>query len=211
MGALEYVPATSEFGDIDQDINVTKMVQFASDVLNQREAVALNAEEKLTYSQLVQVGSSAGGARAKALIAWNEATNEIRSGQLNLGKDFDYWLMKFDNVSKNGDHGLEDAKEYTMEFAVPGVNKDFCRISINGEGNLEVAIENKLEHKGDDKHEHYLRREFCYSNFQQAYILPDDVVKEEISASVNNGILSVKLPKMTKEHIDKIQRNIDIK
>lgn len=52
---------------------------------------------------------------------------------------------------------------------------------------------------------------FCYSNFQQAYILPDDVVKEEISASVNNGILSVKLPKMTKEHIDKIQRNIDIK
>lgn len=106
---------------------------------------------------------------------------------------------------------IEDAKEYTMEFAVPGVNKDFCRISINGEGYLEVAIENKLEHKGEDKHEHYLRREFCYSNFQQAYILPDDVVKEEISASVNNGILSVKLPKMTKEHIDKIQRNIDIK
>ena len=141
MGALEYVPATSEFGDIDQDINVTKMVQFASDVLNQREAVALNAEEKLTYSQLVQVGSSAGGARAKALIAWNEATNEIRSGQLNLGKDFDYWLMKFDNVSKNGDHGLEDAKEYTLiEYAYyrmaleAGIEMNECRIySNNGE------------------------------------------------------------------------------
>lgn len=141
MGALEYVPATSEFSDIDQDINVTRMVQFASDVLNQREAVALNAEEKLTYSQLVQVGSSAGGARAKALIAWNEATNEIRSGQLNLGKDFDYWLMKFDNVSKNGDHGLEDGKEYTLiEYAYyrmaldAGIEMNECRIySNNGE------------------------------------------------------------------------------
>ncbi|MEI3301183.1 MAG: type II toxin-antitoxin system HipA family toxin [Eubacterium sp.] len=141
MGALEYVPATSEFGDIDEDINVTKMVQFASDVLNQREAVAFNAEEKLTYSQLVQVGSSAGGARAKALIAWNEATNEIRSGQLNLGKDFDYWLMKFDNVSKNGDDGLEDAKEYTLiEYAYyrmaldAGIEMNECRIySNNGE------------------------------------------------------------------------------
>ena len=106
---------------------------------------------------------------------------------------------------------IEDAKEYTMEFAVPGVNKDFCRISINAEGNLEVAIENKLEHKGEDKHEHYLRREFCYSNFQQAYILPDDVVKDEISAAVNNGVLTVTLPKMSDEHIGKIQRNIEIK
>ncbi len=141
MGALEYVPATSELRDIDQDINVSKMVQFASDVLNQREAAVLNAEEKLTYSQLVQVGSSAGGARAKALIAWNEATNEIRSGQLNLGKDFDYWLMKFDNVSKNGDHGLEDEKEYTLiEYAYyrmaldAGIEMNECRIySNNGE------------------------------------------------------------------------------
>lgn len=141
MGALEYVPATSEILDIDESINVSKMVQFASDVLNQREAVTLNADEKLTYSQLVQVGSSAGGARAKALIAWNETTNEIRSGQLNLGEDFDYWLMKFDNVSKNGDHGLRDAKEYTLiEYAYykmaldAGIDMNECRIySNNGE------------------------------------------------------------------------------
>ena len=53
---------------------------------------------------------------------------------------------------------IEDAKAYTMEFAVPGVTKEFCRVSINADGNLEVAIESKLEHKGEDKHEHYLRR-----------------------------------------------------
>jgi serine/threonine-protein kinase HipA len=107
------------------------MVRFASDVLNQRKSVALNAEEKLTYEQLVRVGSSAGGARAKALIAWNEKTNEIKSGQLNLDKNFDYWLIKFDNVSKNGDHGLEDKPEYTLiEYAYYKMALD-CGIDMN--------------------------------------------------------------------------------
>ena len=118
MGALEYVPAIMDVGDIDDDINVSEMVRFASDILSNRESVILNAEDNLTYSQLVQVGSSAGGARAKALIAWNEDTNEIRSGQIGLGPGYDYWLIKFDHVSKNGDHGLEDKPEYTLiEYA----------------------------------------------------------------------------------------------
>ena len=138
MGALEYVPASSEISDINENINVSEMVKFASNVLNQRESITLNAEEALTYSQLVQVGSSAGGARAKALIAWNEKTNEIKSGQLNLDKDYDYWLMKFDNVSKNGDHGLEDVPEYTLiEYAYykmaldAGIQMNECRIYSN--------------------------------------------------------------------------------
>lgn len=138
MGALEYVPASSEISDINENINVSEMVKFASDVLNQRESIILNSEEALTYSQLVQVGSSAGGARAKALIAWNENTNEVKSGQLNLDKDYDYWLMKFDNVSKNGDHGLEDVPEYTLiEYAYykmaldAGVQMNECRIYSN--------------------------------------------------------------------------------
>lgn len=138
MGALEYVPASSEISDINENINVSEMVKFASDVLNQRESVTLNAQEALTYSQLVQVGSSAGGARAKALIAWNEKTNEIKSGQLVLDKDYDFWLMKFDNVSKNGDHGLEDVPEYTLiEYAYykmaldAGIQMNECRIYSN--------------------------------------------------------------------------------
>lgn len=114
MGALEYVPASTDIKEIDQQINVDEMVRFASAILANREKVVLNSENNLTYSQLVQVGSSAGGARAKALIAWNEKTNEVRSRQINLSKGFDYWLMKFDNVSKNGDHGLVDKPEYTL-------------------------------------------------------------------------------------------------
>lgn len=140
MGALEYVPASTDIKDIDENINVREMVKFASDILSNRENISLKANDSLTYSQLVQVGSSAGGARAKALIAWNEATNEIRSGQMQLGAGYDYWLMKFDNVLKNGDHGLEDKPEYTLiEYAyylmarACGITMNECRI-YNSEG-----------------------------------------------------------------------------
>ena len=135
MGALEYVPASTDIKDIDEKINVREMVKFASEVLSRREHISLKANESLTYSQLVQVGSSAGGARAKALIAWNEATNDVRSGQTQLGRGYDYWLMKFDHVAKNGDHGLEDRPEYTLiEYAyylmakAAGITMNECRI-----------------------------------------------------------------------------------
>lgn len=140
MGALEYVPASTDMKDIDENIDVHEMVKFASDILSKREGISLKANDNLTYSQLVQVGSSAGGARAKALIAWNENTNEVRSGQMQLGSGYDYWLMKFDNVSKNGDHGLEDEPEYTLiEYAYYlmaqscGITMNECRI-YNSEG-----------------------------------------------------------------------------
>ena len=105
----------------------------------------------------------------------------------------------------------EDAKEYTMEVAAPGIKKEYCRININNDGNLEVAIENKLEHKEENKKEHYLRREFSYSNYQQPYILPDNVDKDKISAKVNDGVLEIKLPKFTKEEESRAQRAIEIK
>ena len=103
--------------------------------LSNRENISLKANDSLTYSQLVQIGSSAGGARAKALIAWNEDTNEVRSGQMQLGTGYNYWLMKFDSVSQNGDHGLEDKPEYTLiEYAYYlmarscGITMSECRI-----------------------------------------------------------------------------------
>ena len=70
-----------------------------------------------------------------------------------------------------------------------------CRWSLDDEGNLTIAIENKQEHKNEDKHHHYLRREFSYSNYEQNYVLPDDVVKDQISAKVEDGILTVTMPK----------------
>ena len=108
----------------------------------------------------------------------------------------------------------EDVKTYTMEMAVPGIKKEFCRVSINADGNLEIAIENKLEHKEESKEEHkehYLRREFNYSNYQQTYELPDDIVKEEITAKVENGVLTGTMPKViNKEDEKKVQRQIEV-
>ena len=108
----------------------------------------------------------------------------------------------------------EDAKAYTMEIAVPGVKKEYCRVNINADGNLEVAIENKLEHKeeekSEDKKEHYLRREFSYSNYQQVYALPEDIVKEEISAKGEHGVLTITMPKEKPVEEKKIQRQVEI-
>ena len=103
----------------------------------------------------------------------------------------------------------EDEKAYTMEVASPGIRKEFCRVSINDEGNLNVAIENKVEHKEEEKKHHYLRREFSYTNYEQVYTLPEDVDKDNIEAKVENGILTVTLPRIQKE-VKKLGRNINI-
>ena len=103
----------------------------------------------------------------------------------------------------------EDEKAYTMEVAAPGIKKEFCRVSINDEGNLCVAIENKMEHKESEKKHHYLRREFSYTNYEQVYTLPEDVDKENIAAKVENGILTVTLPRVQKEE-PKLARTIAI-
>jgi len=102
-----------------------------------------------------------------------------------------------------------DDKAYTMEVAAPGIKKEFCRVSINDEGNLHVAIENKVEHKEEEKKHHYLRREFSYTNYEQAYTLPEDVDKDNIEAKVENGILTITLPRIQKE-VKKLGRNINI-
>ena len=103
----------------------------------------------------------------------------------------------------------EDEKAYTMEVAAPGIKKEFCRVSINDEGNLCVAIENKMEHKESEKKHHYLRREFSYANYEKNYTLPEDVDKEHIEAKVEHGILTITLPRVQKEE-QKLSRSITI-
>lgn len=122
---------------------------------------------------------------------------------------FDHRAMNRMNATAPAVNVKEDEKSYTMEVAVPGIKKEFCRVDLNADGDLELAIENKLEHheeeKGEKK-EHYLRREFAYGNYQQAYTLPDDVDKDHISAKVENGILYITLPKMIEEKKDQVRK-----
>lgn len=103
----------------------------------------------------------------------------------------------------------ESETAYTMELAAPGIKKEYCRVNIDDNGNLAIAIENKCEHKNEDKKHHYLRREFSYSNYEQNYTLPDDVERDKISAKVEDGILTVTMPKMAKEE-KKLSKAIEV-
>ena len=133
MGALEYVPAAGP-EILNSNVDVTEMTQLASEILSGKESAVLS-DKDASIMQLLEIGSSAGGARAKAIIAWNEDTGEVRSGQIETGKGFDYWLIKFDGVSGHGDHNLADKKQYSLiEYAYYlmaidlGIDMNECRI-----------------------------------------------------------------------------------
>lgn len=122
---------------------------------------------------------------------------------------FDDSAMRRMNSTAPAVNVREDETAYIMEVAVPGIKKEFCRVDINNDGDLNIAIENKMEHKEDNKKERYLRREFSYTNYQQTYSLPDNVNKEGISAKVTDGVLEIQLPKIEKAE-QKVQRKIEV-
>ena len=107
----------------------------------------------------------------------------------------------------------ESETAFTMDVAAPGLKKEFCSVNINNEGNLVVKIENKTEHEdknGEGEKFHYVRREFSYTDYEQTYILPDEVDKEAISAKVEDGVLTIELPKLAPEPAKKLDRAIEI-
>ena len=103
----------------------------------------------------------------------------------------------------------ETDKAYVVELAAPGMKKEDFNVHINDEGNLIIKMEKKDEKKEEDKSARYLRREFSYSKFEQTLLLPDDVKKEDITAKVEHGVLTIELPKVVEEKV-KVSRQIDI-
>ena len=104
----------------------------------------------------------------------------------------------------------ETEKDYTVEVAAPGMTKDDFNVNSDKDGNLHIHMEAHTEKKEEDKKSHYLRREFAYSKFEQTLLLPDDVEKEAIAARVNDGVLTVTLPKMSKPECP-AARQIEVK
>ena len=90
----------------------------------------------------------------------------------------------------------ESDKDYQVELAAPGLKKEDFSVNINDDGNLVIKMEKKEENKEENKTSHYLRREFSFSKYEQTLILPDDVEKEEIRAKMENGVLTIDLPKI---------------
>ena len=136
MGALEYRPALFDNEDESEAVRVDALAELANEILKQRsEAVAELVPDMKRYSSILKVGSSAGGARAKALIGWNEATGEVRSGQVALPEGFGYWLIKFDGLTVNGDKEGDDKWGYgRVEYAyhlmacAAGIEMTECRL-----------------------------------------------------------------------------------
>lgn len=117
MGALEYSPARGPFQNQSANVDLAALVELASDILTKRgemEGSFLPNDREATLLDILRVGTSAGGARAKAIIAWNEETNEVRSGQVEADEGFTYWLLKFDGVSGNKDKGMDDPAGYGL-------------------------------------------------------------------------------------------------
>ena len=112
MGALEFQPAINENTNDALSLNIEELVELSSTILTLKSAqqFELNTDNTASnvdgLSKILAVGTSAGGARAKAIIAWNESTNQVRSGQIDAGDGYSYWLLKFDGVSNNKDKEL---------------------------------------------------------------------------------------------------------
>lgn len=104
----------------------------------------------------------------------------------------------------------EDEKGYVVELAAPGSKKEDFNVQIDADGDLKINLETKNETNEENTNSHYLRREFSYSKFEQTLILPEDVEKENISAKVENGILTIDIPKVKKEEEKKISRQVEI-
>ena len=138
MGALEFEPATGPRPRRAEKIEIDALVRLASEVLacrGQLQGSFHTAVQGKALADILRVGTSAGGARAKAVIAWNPKTDEMRSGQIRAGEGFEYWLLKFDGVSGNKDKELEDPKDYgVIEYAyhlmakAAGISMSECRL-----------------------------------------------------------------------------------
>ena len=104
------------------------------------------------------------------------------------------WMPKM-SVTAPAINVKENKDEYDIELAAPGTTKEDFNVNLDNDGNLVIKMEHKENKKDENKKEHYLRREFSYSNYEQALTLPEDVETGKIEAKVENGVLHVTLPR----------------
>jgi serine/threonine-protein kinase HipA len=152
MGALEFAPEIGPKVRQARRIQIDRLVDLASEILTNRNNLKASFETKSrerALTDILKVGTSAGGARAKAVVAWNSTTNEVRSGQVAAGQGFAYWLLKFDGVAGNKDKELEDPKGYGLiEYAYYKMARD---------SGIEISECRLFEENG---RQHFMTRRF---------------------------------------------------
>ncbi len=142
MGALEFLPALERRKRHDTSLHVAELVSLANQVLCERATLSgtfTGVDDRTSIEDIIRVGTSAGGARAKAILAWNEASGEFRSGQIKQHEGFSYWLIKFDGVAGNRDKEVADPQGYgKIEYAYylmaleAGIIMNECRLHHEG-------------------------------------------------------------------------------
>jgi serine/threonine-protein kinase HipA len=141
MGALEFRPALRGGRDVSAPVQIDALVRLANEALARKADLAATsardaAEPAVALRDILRVGTSAGGARAKAVVAWHPATGEFRSGQVDAPPGFEHWLLKFDGVSENRDkEAIADPQGYgRLEYAyhlmarAAGITMSDCRL-----------------------------------------------------------------------------------
>jgi serine/threonine-protein kinase HipA len=141
IGALEFEPAATGAIRGSSSVDIAELVTLANRILDERNQfsgkLSGKAEDMHALEHILRVGTSAGGARAKAVLSWNESTGEFRSGQVGADPGFAHWLLKFDGVSKNADKELADPQGFgRIEFAyhkmavAAGIEMTRCRLHV---------------------------------------------------------------------------------
>ena len=152
MGALEFAPMIGPKSRVATEIHIDRLVDLAADVLAHRDRFEVSFDDKEKEEALrdiLRVSTSAGGARAKAIIAWNPDAGEVRSGQVKAGEGFGYWVLKFDGVSGNRDKELADPMGYgAIEYA-------YHKMAVDA--GIEMAECRLLEENG---RRHFMTRRF---------------------------------------------------
>lgn len=137
MGALEYEPVSHELAqDDDSVLQVAMLSKLAADLMAQREEfdpqIPRGRSADDAFKQLISVGSSVGGARAKAVVAWNRETGEFRPGQIELPKGFEHWIIKLDEDGESKGYGRIEHAYHLMAVAA-GIDMSECRLHLEGE------------------------------------------------------------------------------
>jgi serine/threonine-protein kinase HipA len=142
MGALEFRPLLNETPTSSRKIEINALVELANRVLDDRialEGKLTGVDDHSAIEDILRVGTSAGGARAKAVLAWNPETGVFRSGQAPASDGFSQWLMKFDGVQGNKDKEVADPQGFgRIEYAYylmaveAGIDMEECRLHEEG-------------------------------------------------------------------------------
>ena len=210
IGALEFEPTVRK-AMRSKKLEVAQLVDLANRVLDERENLAgrLEGEDDAdALEDILSVGTSAGGARAKAVLAWNRETGEFRSGQVKVDEGYQHWLLKFDGVSNNRDKELADPQGFgKIEYAYhlmateAGIDMSECRLHHEGERSHFMTRRFDRDRRGRKVHmqslgamQHFDFNDPASYSYEQAILtigelgLGLDVVEQQYKRAVFNVV-----------------------